>query len=481
MFWKARKGTPTPPEAAPRGLSLAFRLTAWYSSACFLLVAIATALLYFGLAANLKRLSEQLLADEVDVCRMLVRQHPGNPYALREEAEIDSAIRRYERFYVRVLDEQGHALATTPGMDTELSSAGIARASARRGGGFFWLQSPGGVPYRALVARIPGNSNHVFTLQIAMDLRQEIEVLSRHRTWVWIVLAMAMILCPWIGSVIARRGTEPLRELAGTARHIGSSTLNERIRMEGYPTEVATLAETFNGMLQRLEESFARLTRFSADIAHELRTPVSNLCVQAEVALARTRTPEEYRDVLVSCLEESMRLSELIESLLFLARAESPGDHLRRSRQDISALLTDVRDYYDAAATEAGVQLLVSDCGNLAGEVDAMLLRRALGNLVTNALAHTQSGGAIRLSATQERDTLRIEVTDNGSGIAAADLLKVFDRFYRADPARARKSGGSGLGLSIARQIASLHGGDMQIASELGKGTTVSVILPRRR
>ena len=478
MFSKVRIRTRPSHSAPRRGLSLAFRLTAWYSTASFLLVAVATGLLYFGLSTNLKRLSEQLLADEVDVCRMLVREQPGDPHALREEAEIDSAIRKYERFYVRVLDQNGRALATTPGMDTELSSARIARENASHHGGFFWLQSPNGVPYRALVAQIPADATHVWTLQIAMDLRQEMEVLSRHRVWVWTVLFAAIILCPWAGYWIARRGTAPLRELAETARHIGSTTLNERINDEGYPSEVADLADTFNAMLQRLEESFARLTRFSADIAHELRTPVNNICGQSEVALARARTPEEYRDVLGSCLEESQRLSQLIESLLFLARAESPGDHLKRKREDLCALLADVRDYYDAAAAEAGVQLSVMDCRAVTAEVDAALLQRALGNLVSNALAHTPAGGAVRLSARRQGGRILIEVADNGAGIAPDALPRIFDRFYRADPARARKSGGTGLGLAIVRQIVFLHGGDVQIASELGKGTTVAVTLP---
>jgi two-component system heavy metal sensor histidine kinase CusS len=311
-----------------------------------------------------------------------------------------------------------------------------------------------------------------------MDLSQEVEVLSQHRIWVWAVLAVAAILCPRMGIVSARWGTRPLREVSETARHISSSTLNERIQVERYPLEIATLANSFNAMLQRLEDSFLRLSRFSADIAHELRTPVNNIRGESEVALARSRTAEEYRDALGSCLEESVRLSELIESLLFLARSESPGDHLKRKRQDIGALLSSVRDYYEASALESGVTLHLHCEGEVAGEVDGPLLQRALGNLVSNALAHTAAGGAVWLSAAQQSRQLRIEVKDTGSGISAEALPKVFDRFYRADPARARGSGGTGLGLAIMRQIVVLHGGDVKIESHPGEGTTVSVTLP---
>jgi len=448
--------------------------------ASFLLVSATTGLLYFGVAASLKKLSEQLLADELDVCRALVHERSGDAHALREEAEIDSAIRKYEKFYVRVIDENGHALATTPGMDREMSFSRIAREEARNPGGIFWLASPTGTPYRGLVAKVPVDpaGSQTWTLQVAVDLTQEQEVLARHRIWVWAVLAAGAIFCPWVGFVIARRGTAPLRDIAETARHIGSSTLSERIGAEGRPAEIADLADTFNAMLQRLEESFVRLSQFSADIAHELRTPVNNIRGQAEVALTRVRSADEYRDVLGSCLEETVRLSEVIESLLFLARSESPGDHLKRLPEDIGALLADVRDYYDAAASEAGVAIRV-DCGAVTGQVDRALLQRAIGNLVSNALAHTPAGGVIALNASQQAGRIRIEIADTGAGIPAEALPRVFDRFYRADPARPRTSGGAGLGLAIVRQIVLLHGGEIRIASQAGQGATVSITLPQ--
>jgi two-component system heavy metal sensor histidine kinase CusS len=265
--------------------------------------------------------------------------------------------------------------------------------------------------------------------------------------------------------------------VAETARHIESTTLNERIHAEGYPAEVRVLAQAFNAMLERLEESFARLSRFSADIAHELRTPVSNIRGEAEVALARIRTPDEYTEVLGSCLEESVRLSELIESLLFLARSESPGEHLKRTRQDIGLLLADLQDYYDAKAADLGVTLTANAAPGLLADVDRTLLQRSLANLVSNALAHCSPGDRVQLTAQRQEGSIRIDVLDSGSGIPVDALPRVFDRFYRADPARSRNSGGAGLGLAIVRQIVFLHGGDVHIASEAGRGTTVSVIL----
>jgi two-component system heavy metal sensor histidine kinase CusS len=479
MFSKTPIGS-SPQSGVWSGTSLAVLLTAWYTTASFVVVAVTIGSLYLVLANNLRKISEQALLDELDVCRALVLERAGDSHALHEEVEIDSAVRRYQKFYVRVLDSSGAPLSTTPGMNRDLSSSRITEEASRHRG-IFWIDSPSGETYRAIVAAVPRDASgkDVWTVQAAVDLTQEQIILGRQRVWMSAVLAAALIFCPAVGFAIARRGTRPLKEVAETARRIGSSTLNERIHAEGYPVEVRVLATAFNAMLERLEESFARLSRFSADIAHELRTPVNNIRGEAEVTLARARTPEEYIEVLGSCLEESVRLSELVESLLFLARSESPGDHLKRTPEHLDRLLTDLRDYYEATATEMGVTLTASAPDGIVANVDRALLQRALGNLVSNALAHCSSGNGIWLSAARRDGTIRLEIRDTGSGISSDALPRVFDRFYRADPARSRNSGGAGLGLAIVKQIVVLHGGDVQIVSDPGRGTTVSVVLPQ--
>ncbi|MDR3799093.1 MAG: heavy metal sensor histidine kinase [Terracidiphilus sp.] len=454
-------------------------LTVWYTTASLSVVAAATGLLYLALADNLRRISEQSLRDELGVCRALVSEQGGNLHALHEEVEIDSAVRRYQKFYIRVFDAHGAVLSTTPGMDRALSASLFAQTAAQHQG-IFKIDSPTGASYRGVVSTVPrgGNGNEVWTLQVAVDLTQEQVVLERQRVWIWTLLAAALVICPGLGFAIARRSTRPLREVAETARRIESSTLNERIHAEGYPVEIRVLAVAFNGMLERLEESFVRLSRFSADIAHELRTPVNNIRGETEVALARTRTPEELLEVVGSCLEESVRLSELIESLLFLARSESRGDHLHRTEVDLRRLLTDICEYYEAAASDIGVTISVSPGDDsLMASVDRVLLLRAVGNLTSNALAHCSAGGSVRLSAKQQGEQICVEVRDTGSGISAEALPHVFDRFYRADPARSRNSGGVGLGLAIVQQIAVMHGGQVKIESNPGHGTTVTIIL----
>jgi two-component system heavy metal sensor histidine kinase CusS len=229
-------------------------------------------------------------------------------------------------------------------------------------------------------------------------------------------------------------------------------------------------------MLERLEESFERISRFTADIAHDLRTPVNNIRGEAEVALARARTGDEYRDVLESSLEEAVRLSELIGDLLFLARAESPLTELHRENVNIGELLTTVCDYYEASATNAGISLVVNGRAvPLNAELDRSLMLRAVSNLVSNAIAHTPPGGTVKLAATNEDAVIRIEVSDTGAGIPAEALPRVFDRFFRVDPSRSKASGGTGLGLAIVQSILALHGGSAEITSQLGRGTRVTL------
>jgi two-component system, OmpR family, heavy metal sensor histidine kinase CusS len=243
-----------------------------------------------------------------------------------------------------------------------------------------------------------------------------------------------------------------------------------------------SLAGTFNEMLDRLEESFERVSRFTADIAHDLRTPVNNIRGEAEVALARPRTADEYRDVLESSLEEAVRLSELIGDLLFLARAESPLTEVHREDVNIGELLTTVRDYYEASANDAGISLVLNDGAEpLNAELDRSLMLRAVSNLVSNSIAHTPPGGIVTLAASDEDAAMRIAVSDTGVGIPADALPRVFDRFFRVDPSRSKASGGTGLGLAIVQSILALHGGSAEITSQLGRGTRVTLRVPALR
>jgi two-component system heavy metal sensor histidine kinase CusS len=459
--------------------TLAFRLTAWYVLAGLALVVLASASLYFLLVSELQKSTDLFLADKVNVLRTMLQERPDDRNALREEIELESAARRYQQFYIRLLDERNSPLLTTPEMEEQLDLAELT-AKTRSPENAQKINGKNGRPFFVTTATLPvGNSAQVDTVQIAIDVSQEQDLLARYRQRFWLILLGTLVVFPLVGYQIARRGTRPVREMATTARHITSSNLHERIQPEGYPSELASLAATFNQMLDRLEESFERISRFSADIAHDLRTPVNNIRGEAEVALARARTVEEYREVLGSCLEEGVRLSDLVGDLLFLARAESPLAHLHRENINVGELLSGIREYYETLAADRGVSLsTIAPNEPVIAQLDRTLLQRAVGNLVSNALAHTPPGKSVVLGASIEQEGVRIEVSDAGEGIPTEALPKVFDRFFRVDESRSQASGGTGLGLAIVQSIMLLHGGKVEIASKVGQGTLVTLRVP---
>jgi len=460
--------------------TLAFRLTAWYVLAALALVIFATASLYFVLVKELQKSTDLFLADKLNVLRTMLRERPDDWDGLKEEIELESAARRYQQFYIRLLDEQNVPLLTTPEMAEQLDLALLAsQTQGRPQRAQRMLGKNGTLFYVMSTAVAVGNSSHKDTVQIAIDVSQEESLLARYRQRFWVILLATLAIFPLIGYQIARRSIRPVREVATTARHISSTNLHERIHSEGYPSELASLADTFNTMLDGLEESFNRISRFSADIAHDLRTPVNNIRGEAEVALARARTVEEYREVLGSCLEEAVRLSDLIGDLLFLARAESPLAHLHRESINVGDLLSGIREYYEASAADRGVSLSTAvPNGPVIAQLDRTLLQRAVGNLVSNALAHTPPGKSVVLGTAIEPSSIRIDVSDSGTGIPPEALPRVFDRFFRVDESRSQASGGTGLGLAIVQSIMVLHGGNVEISSKVGQGTQVTLRVP---
>lgn len=256
-----------------------------------------------------------------------------------------------------------------------------------------------------------------------------------------------------------------------------ASQLHERIGGDGWPAELASLARSFDRMLDRLEDSFQRLSQFSADLAHELRTPINNLRGEAGVALSQARAPEEYQRTLESSLEEYARLTRLVDNLLFLARADSPTTGITREHCDARKAIEAVGEYYDALAKDRGVEFRCEGQGHV--HADPVLFRQAISNLLSNALNHTSHGGQVLVQTSPRADGgLEINISDAGCGIASEHLPHIFDRLYRADPARSQHPDGAGLGLAIVKSIMMLHGGSVEVQSELGKGTRFTLLFP---
>jgi two-component system heavy metal sensor histidine kinase CusS len=467
--------------------SLATRLTAWYAFAALAFVLLATTSLYATVTHNLRQTESELVIDRLHTLQAVLGR-PAEPVSrleLIEEVENEWPGGARARAYARILAPGGQAFTETHGMeDRDLPATafpppvGLERI---RNSEIISRESSGRVfaLYSVYLPVSPGSTEKL-TVQIAVDATSHYALLQSYRRRTIVALVFTLLLASLVGYRIARRGLEPVERIGETLRRIHSSTLYERLDPSGLPIELSLLATTCNEMLDGLEESFAKLSRFSADIAHELRTPINNLRGEVEVALARPRSEEEYRSVLGSCLEESQRLSKLIASLLFLARADGAAIQARKQPLDLAGEIRAVAEFYEALATETGISLTVETVGDLVTPVDRSLFQSALGNLVENALAATPRGGRVTVRAERVGQQVRIDVADTGRGIAAENLSRVFDRLYRADAARTGKSasGGAGLGLAIVKSIATLHGGTVSIRSAESSGTIATLQLP---
>ena len=281
---------------------------------------------------------------------------------------------------------------------------------------------------------------------VAIVIDFHLAFLARLRQWLgWSTLAVCLVAlaAAWVA---VRWGHAPMRRLSSAIGDIGSDQLHRRLDPVDVPYELEPLVVSFNRMLDRLQQSFARLSDFSADIAHELRTPVTNLTTQTQVALARKgRTPETYREVLYGNLEELERLGKMIGDMLFLARAEHPAAALALADVDLGDEVRLLFDYFEALAEERAVRLILTGAAP-AVRGDRLMLRRALGNLISNGLRHMPTGGQLTVRLASGEGLVQIDVENPGPDIAPGHLPRLFDRFYRVDPARSRSGGGGGAG-----------------------------------
>lgn len=327
------------------------------------------------------------------------------------------------------------------------------------------------------------HGGHRYLIDMALDQTQSKEALDDFRTNSYIALFAGATLLALAGALVARRAMRPLARITAATQRLDINRLNinrldQPLDDHAWPAELRDLAAEFAKMQVRLRDSFQRLAQFSDDLAHELRTPVNNLMGAGEVALGQPRSADEYRETLASMLEEAQRLRRMIDELLFLARAEQPEKWLERVSLDAHEEAAAVAEFFSALAAEKRIALSVDGTGSVFADRD--LLRRALNNLIGNALQYTAPGGSVRIAISQDTTSMRVEVHDTGAGIDAHHLGRLFDRFYRVDESRSSYPNGTGLGLSIVRSIMTLHGGTVSVASEPGRGSTFTLIFPAR-
>ncbi|WP_197272885.1 heavy metal sensor histidine kinase [Nitrosospira briensis] len=460
-----------------RGWSIARQLAWLYALSASVMLIFASGFLYWVLITTLEKEDEQFLSSRVQVFDLILRA--GNTEALEREISqenIGFSNSQY-RAYSRILDESGRTLYEAHGMDREIPPAVFPDPNQLTGKAKKW-RSTANRSYVLIAAQTGDNDTNrpKRLIHVALDETGEEILVSRYERYLIGVLLIGILVSAAVGIITAQRGMKPLADITRAAERITASQLHERIDVAQWPQELVSLARAFDAMLDRLEDSFSRLSQFSADLAHELRTPINNLRGEAEVALSKLRETNEYREILASSLEEYDRLSRMMDSLLFLARADSAQTMITSLTMDASTEIRKIIAFYEALAAEQNVSVICTGSGEM--NADPILFRRVISNLLSNALHYTPVGGEITFSIRSMDGGIEVGCRDSGMGIAQEHLPKIFDRFYRISPSRNIKTEGAGLGLAIVKSIVDLHRGKIAVQSVVGQGTSVRLFFP---
>ncbi|MFL6608684.1 MAG: heavy metal sensor histidine kinase [Pseudomonas sp.] len=421
-------------------------------------------------------------------CTAVVSLFAGVLFSRGSEAhfvELDRQLLETQLIGVRRAVQDTHGHDPQVRLDDELSRQADLTLRIKDSNGTQWHGSPIPAPpelperpglstlrdadndYRVLNALLYPDRTDSPQLTLLLNITHHQHFLQRMQRLIWLTVGLSALATALLGAWAARRGLRPLRRMGAIASSVSARSLNARLPEEHMPVELAELARSINDMLGRLDDAFQRLSAFSADIAHELRTPLSNLLTHTQVTLTRERSLEDYREALHGNLEEVQWMAQLVNDMLYLAKADHGLLALHRESLQLAEEVDVLLDFFAPLAEDANVRL--GRDGESLFEGDRNMLRRALSNLLDNALRFTPSGGEVRVRIVDVSQGVSVCVENNGEGVPADLLPRLFDRFYRADPSRQEGSSEhAGLGLAITRSIIRAHGGDIRCESADG-------------
>ena len=460
--------------------SIRFRMALWHAVLLAAALALFGVSTYIGLERYLQKSLEQSLvkqAHSIGDLLLLMKQN-GEGFVNDEIAEHYSP--EANGRFIRIMQADGKKIFVSgPPVDGSFDPKLVPPpqlAEKREFSGEVEMSDE-----RALLLHgLPFNAEGTqFLIEVAAPYNQ-IEVVLRGLLLTF-ALGLPLIVALAIGGgyVLMRRALRPVDEIRQKASQITSRNLSERLPVIRTGDELERLATDLNRMIERLEESFQQINRFSADASHELRTPLTILQGELEAVAQKARIlPEEVRDTIGSALEETQRLSKIVENLLAISRLEAGEARGHRERLDFAELSRTTADQMRLLAEEKRISLTCDGSDPVEVDADASRLKQVVVNLLDNAIKYTPEGGEVRVSVTRRDDRAILEVADNGIGISPTDRPHIFDRFYRADKARSRQMGGTGLGLSIVRSICLVHNGQVSVSSKEGGGSVFRVELP---
>ncbi|MBA2654953.1 MAG: heavy metal sensor histidine kinase [Gammaproteobacteria bacterium] len=461
-------------------ISIAARLSILYAVTSCIMLSMISLYAYWALTDTLGNANEKFVKDEIRVLRNILYKHQNNSALLSQELEwVPEELEASEyHYYARIVDPKTNQVsAMTEGMrsifsDVEFPSPAKATEDPEE---TYTITANNNNTYLLISALAKvGDTNSIKLIEVALDITPQQKIIATYQRNLFFVLFLGIVGATLLGIFIARKGMRFLNEITHYAERISISQLNS-ITLNHCPKELLKLVSALNNMLQRIENAFKRLSLFSKELAHELRTPINNLMGEAEITLSRPRPANEYEEVIASSIEEYHRISRMIENILFLARTENPSIKLICQKIALVNEFEKIAENFEPLLQENEITLLVEGDEEVLAEPN--LLRRVLNNLISNAIRYTSHKGKITLNCTKDDSNIYINVRDNGIGIGKEHLPYICDRFYRIkhDDTYAH---GLGLGLSIVSSIMELHGGSLQITSALGEGTSVKLIFP---
>lgn len=459
--------------------SFRFRLTLWYLALFSLLFIVFSIFLHGLLSKDLRTRLDQSLTSEANTTSALLEdelvEEKGNvPVAATE------AVAGLRLHGSRVAILSGSRLLASSGPVSQQEADAVLAQAARNPSPDLLLALPqlGPNGARAATHRLTalGRSFLIFSIAPLDSIAADLGVVRRV---IFLALPLLLALAGIGGYLLTTHSLAPLNWMAEQAREISGSNLNRRLEIGHAAEELTVLAASFNELLARLDHSFEAMRRFVADASHELRTPIAVIRGEADVALSHDRAAAEYKDSLAIVLDESRRLSRLVDDLLNLARADAGRVKLEVHDFYFNDLLSECCRSMQTLAAASDITLECRSPGDIQFRGDEALLRRLLINLLDNAIRYTPPGGQVSAVLEADPAAVRIRISDTGVGIPSEAAPHVFDRFYRADKARSRQDGGFGLGLAIVKWIAESHHGTVELTRNPGPGTTFTVTLPR--
>lgn len=444
-------------------LSLTTRLSLLFSLTMLAIWGLVSLVLMQSLEQHFARQDEDALRGKMVLVKHLLsaRLTEGQSDWPLLESRLQQDLSGYGDYFLQIQSLQGTPLLDTRGKKPPLPAEQLGNSAPSDS----WVAD--GVRYRSLTEPfLPSDStlSKPVLIRLVLDTRYHQHFLDEiHTALLWLTggIALISVLLGWMAS---RAGLKPLRSLARLSTRVTASQLNHRLPLSNAPAELHAPVHAFNDMLDRLEDSFQRLTTFSSDIAHELRTPVNGLLLQTQVALSQTRSDHDYREALYANLEAAERLGRMINEMLFLAKSEQGQLVIQSQPLDLAEEVDELIEFFEPLASEHQVRLQRQGHARL--WADRAMLQRAVSNLLTNAIRYTPAHEEVCIRVNGDDNAVTLEVANTGFPIPPEEWPRLFDRFYRADHARQPTSEGTGLGLAIARAIVTRHGGTLSVHSD---------------